>query len=85
MERDLLTAILRTDFPAFIQRAFAEVEPHTELVMEDYILHVAEKLTAVADGLIKHLIINEPPRHLKSPEPIRFSRTTANTLRPGAL
>ena len=66
MERDLLTAILRTDFPAFVQRAFTEVEPHTELVMEDYILYVSAKLTAVTDGSIKHLIINEPPRHLKS-------------------
>ena len=66
MERDLLTAILRTDFPTFIQRAFAEVEPHTELAMEDYILYVAETLTAVVDGSIKHLIVNEPPRHLKS-------------------
>ncbi|MGO9845271.1 MAG: hypothetical protein ACLPKT_01325 [Methylocella sp.] len=66
MERDLLTAILRTDFPAFIQRAFAEVEPHTELAMEDYILYVADALTAVADGSVKHLIVNEPPRHLKS-------------------
>jgi hypothetical protein len=34
--------------------------------MEDYILFVAETLTAVVDGSIKHLIVNEPPRHLKS-------------------
>ena len=63
VERNLLAAILRTDLPAFVERAFAEVEPHTNLVAEDYILYVAEKLTAVADGSIKHLIINEPPRH----------------------
>jgi hypothetical protein len=66
VERTILAAILRTDFPAFVERGFAEVEPHTELVMEDCILYVAERLGAVADGDIKHLIINEPPRHLKS-------------------
>lgn len=66
MERDLLSAILRTDFPAFIERAFAEIEQHTELVMEDHILYVAEILTAVAEGTIRQLIVNAPPRHLKS-------------------
>jgi predicted phage terminase large subunit-like protein len=66
MERDLFIAILRTDFPAFVQRAITEIEPQTNLVMEDYILYLTETLTAVAEGSIKHLIINLPPRHLKS-------------------
>jgi hypothetical protein len=40
MERDLLVAILRTDFIAFIQRAFTEVEPHND----------AEATTATGSG-----------------------------------
>jgi hypothetical protein len=65
-DRDLLIAILHKDFLAFVERAFAEVEPRVTLAVEDYIRLLARELTALATGDTKRLIINLPPRHLKS-------------------
>jgi hypothetical protein len=69
MERSngkILTAILQSDFPAFVDRAFREVEPRSKLVFEDYILFAAQTLAGVAGRSTRRLIINMPPRHLKS-------------------
>ena len=64
--RDLLIAILHEDFLAFVERAFAEVEPRVTLAVEDYIRLLAHELTALAAGDTKRLILSLPPRHLKS-------------------
>jgi predicted phage terminase large subunit-like protein len=65
-DRDLLIAILHEDFLAFVARAFDEVEPRVNLAVENYIRLLAHELTALAAGDTKRLILNLPPRHLKS-------------------
>jgi predicted phage terminase large subunit-like protein len=59
-------AELREDFCAFVVRCFLELNPGSELAMNGHIEVMASRLSAVADGLIRRLIINVPPRHLKS-------------------
>ena len=59
-------AQLRLDFAAFAQRCFRELNPLTPLAMNWHIEVMAAKLTAVYQGKIRRLIINVPPRYLKS-------------------
>jgi predicted phage terminase large subunit-like protein len=59
-------AILRSDLSFFAQRCFAELNPHTAFAMNWHIEVIAAKLTAVREGKIQRLIINLPPRYLKS-------------------
>jgi len=63
---DECTATLRTDFMSFIERAFDELNPKTPLFAAGYIDKIAERLEACRQGEVKRLIINLPPRHLKS-------------------
>ncbi len=58
--------ILRRDFTSFIERAFYELNPQTRLLLGAHIEFIATKLEACRQGRIKRLIINLPPRHLKS-------------------
>ena len=60
------SALLRRDFCTFIQRCFYELNPHTDFHMNWHIEVMAAKLDAVREGKIRRLIINVPPRHLKS-------------------
>src|SRR5215831_4447570 len=59
-------AALREDFATFVARCFADLNPQAELVMNWHLEVIAAKLTAVREGKIRRLIINLPPRHLKS-------------------
>src|SRR6266566_1686602 len=59
-------AQLRLDFAAFAQRSFRELNPLTGFAMNWHVEIIAAKLAAVRDGKIRRLIINLPPRHLKS-------------------
>lgn len=59
-------AVLRQDFATFAARCFHELHPQAELAMNWHIEVIAAKLTAVRQGKIRRLIINLPPRHLKS-------------------
>lgn len=59
-------AILRSDFGYFAQRCFSELNPQADLAMNWHIEVVAAKLAAVRQGKMRRLIINLPPRHLKS-------------------
>jgi predicted phage terminase large subunit-like protein len=63
---DEYEAILRSDFCFFSQRCFNELNPQTNLAINWHIEVIAAKLTAVREGKIRRLIINLPPRHLKS-------------------
>jgi len=67
-----------------------ELNPQTELAMNWHVEIIAAKLTAVRHGKIPRLIINRPPRHLKSllasimltakqPEPSADARRRAAT------
>ena len=59
-------AVLRQDFTTFVTRCFDELNPQAELAMGWHIEVIAAALTAVQQGKIRRLIINLPPRHLKS-------------------
>src|SRR6201987_4147763 len=58
--------LLRHDFATFAMRCFHDLNPHTRLAMNWHLRVIAAKLTAVREGKIRRLIINLPPRHLKS-------------------
>src|SRR5580704_10486663 len=59
-------AILRQDFCGFIERIFYELNPGTEFLPNWHIEVIAEELEACRRGETKRLIINVPPRSLKS-------------------
>lgn len=61
-----LDALLRADLYSFIERAFYELNPETDFSPAWHIELIAAKLEACARGEIRRLIINLPPRHLKS-------------------
>jgi predicted phage terminase large subunit-like protein len=58
--------LLRLDFVSFAQRCFRELSPRTQFVMNWHIEIIAAKLMALRKGHIRRLIINMPPRYLKS-------------------
>src|SRR6202163_725033 len=58
--------ILQLDFMSFIERSFCELNPQTPFFTAPYIELIASKLEAVRRGKVKRLIINLPPRQLKS-------------------
>ena len=49
-----------------MQRCFSELNPQAAFATNWHLEVIAAKLTVVRDGRIKRLIINLPPRHLKS-------------------
>jgi hypothetical protein len=59
-------ALLRADFAGFAERAFCELYPQTEFAANWHFRVIAAKLTAVYQGRIRRLVVNMPPRHLKS-------------------
>jgi predicted phage terminase large subunit-like protein len=59
-------AILRSEFWFFAQRCFAELNPQAAFATNWHLEVIAAALTAVREGRIRRLIINLPPRHLKS-------------------
>jgi hypothetical protein len=58
--------ILRSDFGYFAERCFYELNPQAAFLPNWHIEVIAAKLAAVRAGKIRRLIINLPPRHLKS-------------------
>src|SRR6266480_1070314 len=58
--------VLRQAFGTFSARCFHDLNPQTELSRSWHLDVIAAKLTAVRQGTIRRLIINLPPRHLKS-------------------
>src|SRR5512146_3085090 len=59
-------AILRNDFTSFIERSFYELNPQTNLVLSPHIEVIASQLESCRLGKLRRLIINLPPRSLKS-------------------
>src|SRR5437762_1388297 len=59
-------AILRSDLGCFAERCFAELNPQAAFLPNWHLEVIAAKLAAVRAGKIGRLIINLPPRHLKS-------------------
>src|ERR1700755_1701033 len=58
--------ILRLDLGYFAQLCFCELNPQAAFLPNWHIEIIAAKLTALRAGKIRRLIINLPPRHLKS-------------------
>jgi hypothetical protein len=58
--------ILRSDLGWFAERCFAQLNPQAAFLPNWHIAVIAAKLAAVREGKIRRLIINLPPRHLKS-------------------
>src|SRR5947208_4156970 len=61
-----LAVILRSDLGYFAERCFYDLNPQAAFLTNWHIEVIAAKLTAVREGKIRRLIINLPPRHLKS-------------------
>jgi predicted phage terminase large subunit-like protein len=59
-------ALLRRDFASFAQRCFHELNPLTAFAMNWHIEVIAARLAALRARKIRRLIINLPPRYLKS-------------------
>ena len=62
----LLQAVLRTDLTAFVERCFAELEPGTAYRDNWHIRAITHQLERVASGDCRRLIVNVPPRSMKS-------------------
>lgn len=58
--------LLRHDLATFAGRCFQDLNPQTCLATNWHLEVIAAKLAAVREGRIRRLIINMPPRHLKS-------------------
>jgi len=59
-------ALLYHDFTSFAACCFRELNPRTRFLMNWHFEVMAGKLAAVYHGRIRRLIVNVPPRHLKS-------------------
>jgi len=59
-------ALLRLYFVSFAQCCFRELNPRPRFAMSWHIEIIAARLTALRGGRIRRLVINLPPRHLKS-------------------
>jgi predicted phage terminase large subunit-like protein len=66
MNKTQLQAFVRSDFALFIERSFSELNPQTEYLHNWHIDVVADALDQCRTGKLKRLIINLPPRSLKS-------------------
>lgn len=66
LSRAVLDIVLRHDLAAFVERAFATLNPAARFMANWHIHCICWHLEQVALGNIKRLIINLPPRHLKS-------------------
>lgn len=62
----LLTAYLRTDLSCFTRKVFKTVSPADKFLKNWHIDAISEHLMGVYEGDIKRLVINIPPRFLKS-------------------
>jgi predicted phage terminase large subunit-like protein len=64
--RDEVQKHLRTDLVTFVQRSFRELNPETVYLPNWHIEVIAEALEKCRMGKLRRLIINLPPRSLKS-------------------
>jgi hypothetical protein len=65
-ETRLLEALLRNDFRAFVHKVFATLSPGQTYVRTWHVEAIAWRLERVRRGEVRRLIINMPPRSLKS-------------------
>ncbi len=65
-DREVFNALLRRDFVAFLSKSFNYLSPSQQLHLGWHIRAIAWHLEQVRLGRIRRLVINLPPRHLKS-------------------
>ncbi|KQW20975.1 hypothetical protein ASC80_12515 [Afipia sp. Root123D2] len=65
-DQELFHALLRNDFEAFLHRCFRMLNPGAEYLSNWHITAIAHQLQRIRDGETNRLIINMPPRYLKS-------------------
>lgn len=63
---DVAAALYERSLYAFVKKAWSVLEPATRFVDGRHIAAKCEYLEAVTLGQIQFLVINEPPRHMKS-------------------
>ena len=63
---DIYAQVLQHDLCAFIHRSFLELNPQTRFHTNWHIEKMAAQLDEVRQGRCKRLIVNVPPRLLKS-------------------
>ncbi|MBR0904557.1 phage terminase large subunit [Bradyrhizobium liaoningense] len=63
---DILSAILRSDFSSFLHRSVLTLNPGAVFLPNWHIEAIARQLERVRSGEVTRLIINLPPRYLKS-------------------
>src|SRR5947207_15784206 len=61
-----LAAVLRTDLRAFVWKSFHTILPGTAYLPNGHIAAIVHQLMRVQAGEISRLLINQPPRSLKS-------------------
>jgi hypothetical protein len=59
-------AMLRSDLPSFVARVIGELEPANIYEENWHILHLARRLERVRLGECRRLMINQPPRSVKT-------------------
>ena len=59
-------ALYRQNLPCFVERVFRTLEPEKTYHHNWHIDHICWQLSRIARGEIKRLIINVPPRSMKS-------------------
>ncbi len=68
----IVEAACRSDFVSFFRKCFHTLMPHAALLMTWHIYAMAFKLEQMRRGMIRRLIINVPPRSLKSTMMVAF-------------
>jgi hypothetical protein len=63
---DLVSAIYRSSLTAFAERAMTELEPGTKLRTNWHHEAIAKRLNDTVSGVIRRLIVNQPPKTLKT-------------------
>jgi hypothetical protein len=66
LKPDEFDLLLRHDLAVFLQRVFRQLNPHVEMTWNWHLDLLVDRLTQVYEGKLKRLIINVPPRSLKS-------------------
>src|SRR5262249_2046379 len=65
-EPELLAAILRNNFESLLFRCFLHLNPGAQFLPNWHVRAIAYQLDRVRRGEVTRLIINMPPRYLKS-------------------
>lgn len=65
-DQTLLNAVLRSDFLSFLRRCMAALNPGAAFLLNWHMEALAYRLEQVRTGKVNRLIINLPPRYLKS-------------------